>query len=267
MNLNVLILSIFLLTAPSIQSRFVEEYAVSLGIRSVILLSNNEEMSEVMKLFKNFSKKNLSLVIINNDDSHVNISKALTRSHNYPTLVVSTNKESEMAVEKQFHESPPNQKQHWMLNVKSLEEFAANFQDIDIPINSNVVITRALTNKTFEIFDVYRPHQKHTLKMTKIGSWTEDKGLNLFSIDKMELRKDLTGVYFKTSTVIEQPMVDAKNIKFDNLPPGYVLDEKVQQPVFISNSFYGDVWSYLQKTLNFSYNMVNIIPIYNFNHL
>ena len=80
----------------------------------------------------------------------------------------------------------------------------------------------------------------------------------LSPVDKMELRQDLTGVYFKTSTVHEQPMVNAKPIDFESLPPGYILGGKVQQPVFIDQSFYGDVWSYLQRTLNFSYDMAKI---------
>ena len=117
------------------------------------------------------------------------------------------------------------------------------------------------------------------------------------------MRKDLTGVSFRTSSAHDPPfVVVVRDMDLAAPPPGY--KESLQQldinvlcwllnvwaihdnhdmtnvgvvvlteimtvtshqkiddnssfaPIYIGPSFYGDIWSNLQQTLNFTYNMV-----------
>ena len=107
--------------------------------------------------------------------------------------------------------------------------------------------------------------------------WNPQQGLDILPIDKWEMRKDLTGVFLKTATATEPPYVineEATLSNKENWPRGYIVshessyskslsllhyqfeNDSVARPYYMTQSFYGDIWSSLQQTLNFSYSMV-----------
>ena len=60
--------------------------------------------------------------------------------------------------------------------------------------------------------------------MSRWAVWRADYGLEVLAADKWELRKDLTGVTFRTSTAHEPPYVDVVFVaekNNNNLPTGY----------------------------------------------
>ena len=85
----------------------------------------------------------------------------------------------------------------------------------------------------------------------------------MFPENKWELRRDLTGVVFRTASNHDPPFVETINIEKDNvysspLPRGYFVenDSSTLTRIFLGPSLYGDIWSLLQNTFNFTYSMV-----------
>ena len=81
-------------------------------------------------------------------------------------------------------------------------------------------------------------------------------GLEVFPTDKWELRKDLTGVHFDTTTAEELPYLSVSPVLKDSLPPGYVWKDNSEHELVNVGAYYGDIWASLQQTTNFSYSMV-----------
>lgn len=143
---------------------------------------------------------------------------------------------------------------HWIVETSSIEEFLNNMDGVDLPIDSNVFMFMK-SKVEIELYDVYRPQPSFPIKVSKWGQWNKKEGLKIFTTEKWELRRDLTGVYFTTSTANDPPYVVVRDVDLNNPPPGYQIDIR-SSPVYIGPSLYGDIWSNLQQTLNFSYNMV-----------
>ena len=150
----------------------------------------------------------------------------------------------------------PKNNQYWMIETNSVEEFSDDVEDVDIPIDSSVVLMIKREENIVDMFDVYRPHRSAPLKISQLGQWSSSAGFNMLSVDKWELRKDLTGVLFETSTLEELPLVDVDDVEVDNLPDGYQLTGDNSALIYLGPSVYGEIWSNLQQTLNFSYSMV-----------
>ena len=78
-------------------------------------------------------------------------------------------------------------------------------------------------------------------------------------MDKWELRKDLSELYFETTTAEEFPYLSVAPVMKDSLPPGHVWrDESLRELVNI-DGYYGEIWASLQQMTNFSYSMVKLI--------
>ena len=148
----------------------------------------------------------------------------------------------------------PSSSHHWIVETTSVDQFTVDMSDVDIPIDSNVLVFSKVGD-TIELFDVYKPDPGADLRITGWGDWSKESGLSVSKTEKWELRRDLTGVYFTTSTAHDPPYVDVRDVDINNLPPGYKLDIK-SSPVYIGPSLYGDIWLNLQQSLNFSYNMI-----------
>ena len=59
------------------------------------------------------------------------------------------------------------------------------------------------------------------------GKWSNKEALQILPIEKWEMRKDLSGVYFRTSTAHDPPyvfVVDVDN-KTNILPQGYKVKQ------------------------------------------
>ena len=60
-------------------------------------------------------------------------------------------------------------------------------------------------------------------RVSRWGVWRSDYGLEVLAVNKWEVRRDLTGVVFTTSTAHEPPYVDVSHINNNKnvLPTGY----------------------------------------------
>ena len=75
-----------------------------------------------------------------------------------------------------------------------------------------------------------------------------------------ELRKDLTGIEFRTASNHDPPFVTTIDANAHDIftPPGFLHQNNSNfHNIFLGPSLYGDIWSLLQKITNFSYSMVN----------
>ena len=54
------------------------------------------------------------------------------------------------------------------------------------------------------------------------GRWDTGNGLEIFPIEKWDMRKDLTGVFFRTSSANDPPfVVTVRDLDLASPPPGY----------------------------------------------
>ena len=62
-------------------------------------------------------------------------------------------------------------------------------------------------------------------RISQLGIWSSQFGLELLAVDKWELRRDLTGLVLSASSAHDPPYVDIDQVDPDKLPPGYkVMD-------------------------------------------
>ena len=87
------------------------------------------------------------------------------------------------------------------------------------------------------------------------GSWSSDTGLVVTVTDKWSIRSDLTGVHFETGTIAQAPYVNVGDVDIRQLPPGYKWKSGVNNK-YLTPSLYGDMWTALQESMNFTYSMV-----------
>ena len=69
-------------------------------------------------------------------------------------------------------------------------------------------------------------------RASKWGVWSPNKGLDILPIDKWEMRKDLTGVHFKTTTATEPPYVTTEKANLSNIenwPNGYIVSHSYER--------------------------------------
>ena len=58
-------------------------------------------------------------------------------------------------------------------------------------------------------------------RISNWGRWDSGEGLEIFPIEKWDMRKDLTGVFFKTSSANDPPFVVTMDMDLASPPPGY----------------------------------------------
>ena len=54
--------------------------------------------------------------------------------------------------------------QYWLIETDSLEQFKSDLEDVDIPIDSNMLVFTGNKSDYFEIFDIYRPYPQADIR-------------------------------------------------------------------------------------------------------
>ena len=146
---------------------------------------------------------------------------------------------------------------YWFIENLSSEEWNHNSY---LPINSNVVLFNgSLEDGYLDLFDAYHPFSGSELRSQLWGVWSCDDGEVMIPRDRWHLRRDLTGVVFRTAANEDPPFVKTISDSGDDTmhPPGYVRSSSESlKKIFLGPSLYGDIWSSLQSITNFSYSMV-----------
>ena len=92
------------------------------------------------------------------------------------------------------------------------------------------------------------------------GYWHPELGLDIYPLNKVELRSDLSGIVFKTASNHDPPFVrtiDVNSVEDVKSRSGYILEKQDNlQNIILGPSLYGDIWESLQRKTNFSYSMV-----------
>ena len=135
------------------------------------------------------------------------------------------------------------------------------FEKMDVPIDSNVVLFNGSLDGSVELYDCYRASPDSDLKVQLWGLWSKETGLDLVPRQKWELRKNLSGIVFRTASNNDPPFVNTivvQNQAISEPPRGYILNEDDSfERIFLGPSLYGDIWSSLQSITNFSFSMVS----------
>ena len=126
--------------------------------------------------------------------------------------------------------------------------------ELDIPIDSNLLVYTGDTEHQAEVWDVYRAQPgaelrsavsslqsavpSHTTRrLSRWGVWRPQYGLEVLQAHKWEIRRDLTGVVFHTSTTHEPPYVDVAYVKdkSDYFPTGYKVNINLLRSYIYTN--------------------------------
>ena len=136
------------------------------------------------------------------------------------------------------------------------------FNNVDIPITSNVVLFNGSLSGSVDLYDCYRPSPDSDLKIQLWGLWSQETGLDLVPRQKWELRRDLSGIVFRTAANDDPPFVKTivdGDQSISEHPRGYVQNKDDSlEGIFLGPSLYGDIWSSLQRITNFSFSMVSM---------
>ena len=54
--------------------------------------------------------------------------------------------------------------QYWVVETGTLEQFKTDMADVNLPIDSNMLVFTGNTAEYFEIFDVYRPYPQADIR-------------------------------------------------------------------------------------------------------
>ena len=64
-------------------------------------------------------------------------------------------------------------------------------------------------------------NQQKSSRISKLGIWSSEFGLEVLAVDKWEVRRDLSGLVLTASSAHDPPYVDIDSVQPHDLPPGY----------------------------------------------
>ena len=124
----------------------------------MVMVHTDEESTWLIKELSNFSIETLILKNISTLDNYVSNNKEVSSLFIVPGVNAS-NKISAFNGQLTFFET-----HYWLVETVSVEQFKVDFDNTDVPINSNFLAYNQNQNGYIDLYDVYRPFAMSELR-------------------------------------------------------------------------------------------------------